>query len=345
MAKVVSLFSGAGGLDLGFVQAGFDIVFAHDIMPDAVATYRANLGDHVVCEDVRLLHQQVQSYHGVDVVIGGPPCQGFSVAGKMDPADTRSQMVWEFAAMVEELRPKVFVMENVKALGTLSKWQAVRSELLSRFHQAGYAADFVVLNAAEYGVPQARERTIFMGVRGGTAPLGLEEICRKYQVLGPTVRQALAVLDRAGTGNNTSLCKAKVMLAKKPILRKSPYAGMLFNGLGRPVRLDGRCATLPASMGGNKTPIIDTDALYHGAESWVGTYHKELLSGKPPKTGTAPTRLRRLTVEESAVLQSFPVGYRFCGSQSSRYTQIGNAVPPLLAEAIAKVARFFSGRA
>ena len=113
---------------------------------------------------------------------------------------------------------------------------------------------------------------------------------------------------------------------------------MLFNGLGRPIRINGYCATLPASMGGNKTPIIDSDELYFNYSSWIEQYHKGIINKTIiPEYKLAPDRLRRITVEEAAVIQTFPVDYVFKGSQSSRYTQIGNAVPCRLGYNIARM--------
>ncbi len=121
-------------------------------------------------------------------------------------------------------------------------------------------------------------------------------------------------------------------------MRKSPFAGMLFNGAGRPVRIDGYCSTLAASLGGNKTPIIDEEELDQNKESWVIKYHADLMNGENPRTfQDAPKRLRRLTVAEASLLQTFPSDYEFCGSQSSIFRQIGNAVPCNLSYNIAKM--------
>ena len=110
---------------------------------------------------------------------------------------------------------------------------------------------------------------------------------------------------------------------------------MLFNGLGRPVKLDGYSATLPASMGGNKTPIIDEAALYENKRPWIEDYHERVMSNPEiAKTETVPSTMRRLTVDEARILQTFPLEYDFCGSQSAQYTQIGNAVPCNLAKAV-----------
>lgn len=334
--RTVSLFSGAGGLDIGAVWAGARIVWANDVKREACDSYALNVGSHIHCGDINSLIPSIRQLCDIDLVIGGPPCQGFSVAGKMDENDERSQLIWSFVSVVEAVSPRAFIMENVKALGTLERWSKVRGELLARFRDLGYAVGFMVLNASDFDVPQSRERIFFVGLKGNSEAVpDLERMIAPYRKKAQTVREALRVLDRAGTGNNRRLCNARITLTAKPVMRKSPYAGMLFNGLGRPIRLDGYCATLPASMGGNKTPIVDEEALYGNREPWVETYHKRLLAD--PSIAAfqqAPPFLRRLTVDEARVIQTFPLDYEFCGSQSAQYAQIGNAVPCNLAKAV-----------
>jgi len=334
--KAISLFSGAGGMDVGFKAAGFEIVAANEMDKHACDTFRANHAETVLLEgDIDLCGDELWKYRGIDVVFGGPPCQGFSVAGKMDPDDPRSKLIFSFCSIVEKLQPKVFVMENVKALGSLSKFVEVRTALISRFQKAGYTVTINILNAKDFGVPQSRERVFFIGTKNALKPVFSSRF-HKYRKTAPTLRDVLIPLGKPGTKRNDRVCNAKVTLAAKPVLRKSPYAGMLFNGQGRPLNPDGWASTLPASMGGNRTPIIDDNHLYQGSAAWVEDYHRHLMAGGNPQgMHDAPSYLRRLTINEAALLQTFPSDYIFCGPSSRVYSQIGNAVPCGLANVVA----------
>lgn len=335
--NTLSLFSGAGGLDIGAIQAGAKIVWANDMNKDVCDSYSNNIGSHIHEGDINVLIPTLAKYKGnVELVIGGPPCQGFSVAGKMDESDERSKLIWSYVKVIEQVSPKAFIMENVKALGTLERWRSLRLDLLKKMRYLGYSVNFCILNASDYNVPQARERVFVIGFKGNSFAFpDLDAMLMPYKKKAKTVRESLKVLDRAGTGNNISTCNAKITLTANPVLRKSAYAGMLFNGLGRPIRLDGYSATLPASMGGNKTPIIDEEALYYKSRPWVECYHERLMKDVSiAKREIVPFFLRRLTVDEARVIQTFPLEYKFAGSQSSQYSQIGNAVPCNLAKAV-----------
>ncbi len=326
---VLSLYSGAGGLDCGFRDAGFEIVAAVESDRWAVETYRANLGAHVVHGELPGVVPLGAS--GVDVIIGGPPCQGFSVIGKMDPGDPRSTHVHAFMDLVARFSPRAFVMENVKALAVSDRWSAVRDDLRRTARALGYQVDLFLLNAADFGVPQTRERMFLIGTRG-MAPL-----CPLPTSKGspPSVREALRGLPAFGEPGNDALCAARVIPASRPVMRPRAHHGsLLFNGSGRPLDLSGPAKTLPASMGGNATPIIDQEELASGAEPWVRGYHARLLAGEGP-IKVAPDRLRRLTVQEAAALQTFDPSWQFRGPQVAQFRQIGNAVPPRLAKAVA----------
>jgi DNA (cytosine-5)-methyltransferase 1 len=329
--RVVSMFSGAGGMDSGFVGAGFQIVWANDVDRDACDTYRQNLGDHVCCQDVRSVNPD--HLPPCDVLIGGPPCQGFSVAGKMGPDDPRSGLVWQFVRFVVVLRPQVFVMENVPPLAgltpaALARWGPLRDRLLRALEGLGYCVEVRVLDAQDYGVPQRRKRAFFVGTAAGLPPWAPPPRADSVRTAGEVLR----ALPPPGPGNEGP-CPARVIPARRWVKRKGPYSGALFNG-GRAIDLGRPAQTLCASIGGNKTPVVDEDELRHGAAPWVAWYYRHLKGGGPPLT-EAPARLRRLTVTEAALLQGFPAEFRFEGSQSSQYAQIGNAVPPALGGAVA----------
>lgn len=342
--KGISLFTGAGGMDVGFKRAGIDVILANELVPYACDTYEAN---H---PGTRLLRGDIKDYMDeftegcADIVFGGPPCQGFSVAGKMDPDDERSKLIWSYLDVIERVRPKLFVMENVKALGSLEKWKPIRDRYLKRARELGYCCYYFVLNASDFGVSQNRERVFFVGSQKEYEPKAFLQELNKLKEKPQSLRQLLSSLPTAGSDGNPLTCTAKITLAANPVLRRSPYAGMIFNGLGRPLNLDGVSATLPASMGGNKTPIIDSKLLEDpDAHDWVIDYHAKLWNKtEEPQFGPAPNRLRRLTIVESAAIQSFPLDYKFQGSKSAIYTQIGNAVPCKLAECVAKaIMKFF----
>lgn len=327
----VSLYAGAGGLDLGFSQAGFQCLWANDIDADAVETHNTNLEGEAVCADISELGFDHLVEMAPDWVIGGPPCQGFSVAGHMRPDDPRSAHVQVFMDAVEAIRPAGFVMENVAALAENARWRHTIHSLKARAERLGYLVDLWVLDASEHGVPQSRRRMFLIGALDAmpVRPTKLPEAQRV------SVRDAISALPEYGKPGNDSICRAIVTPARNPVLRKSPYAGMLFNGKGRTLNLEAPAPTLTASMGGNRTPVVDQDLLTGRADSnWIEKYHRRLMAGGTPVT-KIPKRMRRLTVEETAALQTFPSGMRFAGSQSSQFRQVGNAVPPRLGITVA----------
>jgi len=336
----LSLFSGAGGMDIGFEKAGYEIVWANDFDKAACETYAENIG-FIEHGDINSYIPALKKYRGVDVVFGGPPCQGFSVAGKMDPNDERSQLVWSFFEVVKELKPRAFVMENVKALAENARFTDLREELIVSFKSLGYDVSLSVLVASDYGVPQKRERMFLVGTQNKKAAHLFTNILSEFKTKPRSVRDAIAHLGLPGSKDNAFVCNAGITLASAPILRKSPYAGMLFNGAGRPLDLERPSSTLPASMGGNKTPIIDQSLMDDPkAEDWIKKYHQHLMNGgKPHEWKSTPKHLRRLTVNEALLLQTFPKDFVIKGSKSSAYRLIGNAVPCLLAETVAKALR------
>lgn len=162
--KVISLFSGAGGMDLGFVNAGFQIIWANDIFKEAIETYKKNIGNHIVFGDISMISSD-DIPNDVDVVIGGFPCQGFSIANKnRSMNDKRNFLYKEMLRIIKDKKPKMFVAENVKGLLSMEKGK-VFDMIKKDFESLGYYVEAKILNAAEYGVPQQRERLIIIGNR------------------------------------------------------------------------------------------------------------------------------------------------------------------------------------
>ncbi|MDE9580489.1 DNA cytosine methyltransferase [Citrobacter koseri] len=304
MMKVVSLFSGAGGLDLGFKNAGFQIVWANDIDSDAVQTYKKNIGDHIVLKD--LSQVDMNDIPNCDVVIGGFPCQGFSQANLLrNKDDERNQLYLEFLRVVDAKKPKFFFAENVRGILSLDNGTAIE-KIESDFKALGYKVKKQLFNVADYGVPQMRYRVIIVGVRN--------DINIEYMYPLPT---------------HTSPKKVNKM-------GLAPWVniGDALNGIPEP---DSNCDLLNHVYSAYKI----TNRNFTG--------HRETDPNKPSPTILArgngkggvcaiqhPKNHRRMSVRESATIQTFPLDYEFVGSMTSCYRQVGNAVPVLFAESLAK---------
>ena len=316
----LDLFSGAGGLSLGLHQAGWNVVAAAESDPWCVATYKRNFGETDMSADVRGV--DFSRFEGIDLVAGGPPCQPFSVAGKqLAKADPRDMMP-QFVRAVREARPRAFLLENVAGLLT-PRHSAYTRKVFSQLEGLGYAVHWQVLDAASYGVPQRRRRLIVVGVPPNVrfrlpSPSHGPQMAKLYVTAGEALAE---VVDEE---RNT----AKVRYARNPVLRRSPWAGLLLNGKGRPIDLNAPSLTIPATAGGNRTHILDPSGV-------LLEYHRHLSNGGKPRRGDVPS-VRRLTVRESARLQSFPDEFVFEGPPSRRYSQVGNAIPPLLAAVVAR---------
>lgn len=323
----ISLFSGAGGLDEGFSQAGFNIKVACDSNRDSCLTFTQRHPQTIVInQDVSTL--SLSQLSSADLLIGGPPCQGYSVAGKQDTKDKRNRLIIDFATALSYIEPKVFVMENVGNILS-DKFGELLDDFLGRCHHNGYQVNILQLDASDFHVPQKRKRVFFVGSKQSK---NIDyAFLERYKIKAPNARFFLENIKDRGEPP-----KSKITFAKNPVLRRSPYAGMLFNGSGRPINLDGYAPTIVASIGGAHTPIIDQvwlDDPKH--KSIIEVYHAILSTGLVRVADPISPDLRRITVKEAASLQTFPSDYRFIGSVSSQYRQIGNAVPVELSTKLA----------
>lgn len=315
MISAIDLFAGAGGLSLGLQMAGIEIVAAVEADQHCASTLALHLPYASIYDD-DIRHVDLSIYRRkVELVIGGPPCQPFSSGGlRASSSDARDMMPY-FLKAIEEIQPQAFLMENVRGL-IVGQRSYYFNSLIIEFQNLGYQVNWKVLNAADYGVPQKRLRLFMVGMKEKS--FVFPEPTHGKDKKSPHVA-VKKVLPQEQIGKSNT---AKITYAKRPDLRPSPYHGQLFNGGGRPINLEEPSPTILASAGGNKTHFIDKLNL-------VPPYHSYLLNGGEPKTGVLPGA-RRLTVEESALIQTFPKDTIFTGPRTSQYTQVGNAVPPRL---------------
>ncbi len=321
--KAIDLFAGAGGLSLGLKNAGWEVAAAIEFDKYAAATHHENFpGTRTMRTDVRDVDWA--AFKGIDLVAGGPPCQPFSVSGKQLGDKDLRDMVPEFIRIVSIVRPQAFVLENVKGLAS-TKFSDYLRTAMKGFEKLGYTVHHAVLNSADFGVPQFRERLFVVGMLDGAFkfPKPTHGPQRKFPWV--TVTDALVGVPHDEPNG------AKVAYCKNPVLRKSPFAGMLLNGKGRPLNMAMPSLTIPASAGGNRTHLID-----HDGE--LLRYHAQLTTGGKPRQGVVKGA-RRLTLRECARLQGFPDTFRFLGPKSRQFSQVGNAVPPLLAEVVTRAVR------
>lgn len=322
----IDLFSGAGGLSLGLSRAGFAAVAAAEMDTDALATYAAAHLQYSPGVPLTLLDGDIKQHsfkqwrNEIALVAGGPPCQPYSFGGlrrgKLDLRDGIPQ----FLRAVREIRPEAFLMENVPGLASASQRPLLNSLVLD-LEELGFKVEWRVLRAADYGVCQRRQRLIIVGTR--SADFAWPAPTHGPNASTPWISAASLLEAHRPIGTpNASI----VTYAKNPDLRPSPWDGHLWNGGGRAINPEGLAPTLLASMGGNKTPWLDGGNV-------VQDYHRHLLGGGSPRSGIVEGA-RRITIQEAALVQTFPVDMPWFGRSSSQYRQIGNAVPVQLAQAI-----------
>lgn len=324
--KAIDCFCGAGGFSLGLQQAGYEIAYAFDNNRIATETYRKNLGNHVLETDAQTVSGiDLRSKFGeITLVAGGPPCQGFSVQRRGGEKDERKDLIFEFLRLVIEIEPLYFVMENVSALaGPRNKHYLDR--LLCSAQEAGYQTVWKVLDASNFGVPQKRKRLFVVGSRRGKftfpAPTTLET---------RTVADAFSGLPEPGSAaarNYFNHDPDNISALNRERISHVPEGGGREN---IPPHLQLPCHSVAVDKAGHR-----------------GVYGR-LTWGKPSGTITTkcnsftrgrfahPVQDRNITMREAARLQSFPDHFQFLGGKVDVAHQVGNAVPPPLAKAIAE---------
>lgn len=321
---VMDLFAGAGGFTKGFSQAGFVPVFAVEIDKYAAETYKANFGAHCHTEDIN----KVKTFPKVDVIIGGPPCQGFSNLGSRIPNDPRNQLWRHYIRAVKESHPLIFVVENVPPLLSSEEGQ----ELMRQARKLGYKVEGRVLNSADYGVSQVRKRTIIFGSRIGAVrfpdPTHVDPKKRdkgsKNLLNWATVKDAIGDLPLQPTNTSLHLSRNPTPMSQERY-RHIPPGGNRWN---LPLHLMPECWKRKTEGGTDLFGRLQWD------EPCV-TIRTEFF--KPEKGRYLhPEAHRPITHREAARIQGFPDDFIFIGSKTEIAKQIGNAVPVKFSHAIAE---------
>ena len=356
---VAGLFSGCGGLDIGFKKAGFKVVWANEWDADAAISYESLMGHSPIVEDIWNVLDEIPD---VDIIIGGPPCQSFSLIGKRLEEDSRGKLVHAFSEAIRRKMPKAFVMENVPGLVS-SSIDGVRlpAHLITGFEKLGYQAKLYKVMATDYFVPQRRNRILIIGVLKGYPPDYLvngSEFAKIIQLsdqdLPVTARDALDDLPIAGPKNSTKLIKytknprsgyAKLMRINADefvSLQNMPTMSVLDQEFVKHIPPGGNYMDVPDEfstkriMNFKKTGGRTTT--YGRLDPNKPSYTINTYFNRPNVGANYHYKYARLiTVREALRLQSFPDEFTpFYKSQRSLHMQIGNAVPPLLARAIAE---------
>lgn len=340
--KVIDLFAGVGGLSLGFENCGFDVILANEYDPAIATAYKINHKEtRMIVGDITTLDLETtfSSYEGkVDVIIGGPPCQGFSQKGQRKTIhDERNFLFKYYVKVVDLVKPHYFLMENVPNLLT-AEGGYFRKEIEDLFNSMGYQLNMGVLNASDYGVPQNRRRAVIIGKRGGSAPA----LPEPKNVL-VTIWDAISDLAYLSSGEGSE--EQEYRFEPQSEYQKNLRNGccVLYNHIATKhseLALK-RLAMIPPNAGKEVLPEEHlTKSIYSG--TWTRMRKDEIsvtitTRFDTPSSGkfTHPFLNRAITVREAARIQSFPDSFIFVGNKGSQMKQVGNAVPPLLAEAIA----------
>lgn len=368
MRTCIDLFSGAGGLSEGIRQAGFEIRAATDLLGAAALTHAANfpeMGDSFILRDIRTLDPEELGatahvgFEELDLLIGGPPCQGFSVMWRADVEDRRNSLVDEYIRMVAHLRPRFFVLENVPGLFYMSQG-AIARKMVQRFAEIGYRSEYRMLFAPDYGVPQERKRFILIGTRLPDLPIPFPEPTHgksgqqhrlfdlpAYVTIGEAIDD-LPVLEMGEGADEMEYSGPP----RSPYQQEMRYgAGHVYNHVA-PRMSQINLERFKYIQPGGSWRDIPFELLPAGMQRAKRSDHTKRYGRMDPGklSCTLLTKFydphwgayihwaqtRGLTVREGARLQSFPDRFRFLGTREEQYKQVGNAVPPLLARAIGR---------
>lgn len=318
--NIVDIFCGASGLSTGFSKEGFEILLGIDYFDSALKTFKNNHKEaSILNKDIRkITSEEIKKEiknKKIHVLVGGPPCQGFSMAGKRQPNDPRNSLFKEYVRFVKELNPEIFLMENVRGLLSMKNEEGreVINIILNEFKKIkDYNIELYNINTADYGVPQKRNRIFVIGYK------------KKYAFTFP--KQSHSKIKKNELKKWVGL--RKIILPKEKVEKKYFFSQRLIDGFLRRERENKkRGLGFGWKFLDDNEPSSTISARYYkdGAEALV-RYDNSFKEGS----------IRRLTPKECALIQSFPKSFKFYGSDNEVYKQIGNAVPPKMAQAIAK---------
>lgn len=336
----IDLFSGAGGLSYGFQSAGFNVLLGIDNDAKALETFKLNHHkSKTICGDITKItyENDIKPLIGdkkIDVIIGGPPCQGMSLSGFRKLDDPRNKLYLSYIRLVDEIRPEAFVIENVPGLVSLFDGQ-IKDSIMEKFTEMGYNICYQIMCAADYGVPQNRRRVVFVGFKDGTT---FEFPPKKEEIV--TCEMALSdlppLIDELGTDDG-------VIYYTEP---QNPYQRLMRQ---RSMLVRNHLAAQHSEQVKHIISLVPAGGNYKDLpEEYRDTRHFHVAWTRFPADKPAPTidtghrhhfhyKYNRVpTVRECARIQSFPDDFIFLGNKTQQFRQVGNAVPPLMAQAIAE---------
>ncbi|MFR2776698.1 MAG: DNA (cytosine-5-)-methyltransferase [Anaerostipes sp.] len=343
--KGIALFSGCGGMTLGFEAAGIDLVGHVEIAKSANRIYAENfpksklLGEDICAISDEDLQAWKKEFGNIDIIVGGPPCQGFSLAGKRNPEDERNKLYKQYVRIVSAIRPKVFVMENVALMTSMrdENGELFIDKIEKSFCKQGYSLVKRIVNAYEYGVPQSRERVILIGVR--------KDINKSFEFESPlySIKESSHQMELWGQKKNALTFRDATADLQSLENGEKSCTDPLHWAITHPEHVIEWLKVVPEghSAHENENPELRPP-------SGFNTTYKRNVWDEPCSTistnfsmisgcrNVHPTDTRSLTIREAARIQSFPDEFVFCGNWGDIRKAIGNAVPPILARSIAE---------
>lgn len=336
--NAIDLFCGAGGLSYGFENAGFNILLGIDNDQKALEVFEKNhKGAKSICGDItEINYEQIKEKIGnqkIDIIVGGPPCQGMSLSGPRQFDDPRNKLYLSYIRLVNEIKPRAFVIENVTGLVSLFKGQ-IKDSIIEKFTAMGYTVKYQILCAADYGVPQNRKRVIFVGTREDAEFIYPEKF--QNQVTCEMALSDLPPLENE-LGEEIADYTTEPMNEYQKLMRE--HSDKVYNHIAaaHSEKVKKIISLVPDGCNYKSLPEeYRSSRNFHVA--WT-----RFASNKPAPTIDTGHRHhfhykynRVPTVRECARLQSFPDDFIFMGNKTQQFRQVGNAVPPLMAQAIAK---------